>query len=137
MTKQQPQNNSTRNPIKKKNGYTLQRIKTDIPGFDNAIDGGLVKNSLIMISGGPGSGKTIFCLQYIYNGIVNSNEPGLIVTFDEDIESLKADAQLFGWDFDQLEQKNRCVFLSFKPYESANMQKDIATVIAKKGIKEA
>ncbi|MBS3124871.1 hypothetical protein J4211_01295 [Candidatus Woesearchaeota archaeon] len=121
----------TKQPSKK---YNLQRIKTNIPGFDPAIEGGFVKNSLIMISGGPGSGKTIFGLQYIYNGALN-NEPGLVVTFDENVESLKADASMFGWDFDQFEKKRQCFFLSFKPYESPNMQKEMATLISKYAIK--
>lgn len=135
MKQQRTTNTSPRKPSGKPQKYTLQRVKTSIPGFDSTIDGGFVKNSLIMISGGPGSGKTIFCLQYIYNGVVHHNEPGLVITFDENIESLKADAQLFGWDFDSLERKKSCVFLAFKPYESANMQREIATIIAKNAIK--
>ena len=73
------------------------RLKTYIPGFDKAIEGGFVKNSLNLVSGGAGTGKTIFCLQYLYNGVVGDNQNGLFVSFEENIDDLRKDAQGFGW----------------------------------------
>lgn len=44
------------------------RVKTGIPGFDELVAGGLPKESNILLTGIPGTGKTIFALQYLYNG---------------------------------------------------------------------
>ena len=46
--------------------YIVERIKTGIPGLDKLIQGGFVKGSAVLISGGTGAGKTIFCLQYLW-----------------------------------------------------------------------
>ena len=52
------------------------RIRTNVPGFDRHVEGGFVGNSINLISGGPGTGKTIFCLQFMYEGIMKENEKG-------------------------------------------------------------
>jgi KaiC/GvpD/RAD55 family RecA-like ATPase len=51
---------------------TLERVPTDIPCFDELCDGGLLKKRTYLVSGTAGAGKTIFGLQYLYNGITNS-----------------------------------------------------------------
>ena len=52
------------------------RIPTYIPNFDSLINGGFKKNSINLIVGGAGSGKTIFTLQFLVNGILKHNETG-------------------------------------------------------------
>ena len=98
----------------------VERVPTGIPGFDKLIDGGFVKNSINLITGGAGTGKSIFAMQYILNGILNYNETGLFVSFEEKIENLKEDALVFGWDFDKLEKEGKCKFLYVGPYTSAD-----------------
>ena len=44
-------------------------------------------------------------MQFIYNGIVQHNEPGLIITFEEFPKQYYYDAAAFGWDFMELEKK--------------------------------
>jgi len=80
---------------------SVERIKTGIFGLDKIIEGGFPRNSLIIVSGGPGSGKSIFCLQYIYYGAKN-NESGLYITLEEDPNDLKEAAKKLGMDFDKL-----------------------------------
>ena len=46
----------------------VERVKTGIPGLDDLIGGGFPKESTILLSGVAGAGKTIFCLQFIFNG---------------------------------------------------------------------
>jgi circadian clock protein KaiC len=64
------------------------RIKTGVKGLDNLIDGGLVKNSVNLLSGAPGTGKTIFGAQFVYEALKN-NEPALIITLEEGVAKLK------------------------------------------------
>lgn len=58
----------------------IKRVKSGIPGFDELVDGGLLSNRVYLISGPAGSGKTIFGIQFLYNGIVHYGENGVYVT---------------------------------------------------------
>jgi len=80
---------------------SIDRVKTGIFGLDKIIEGGFPKNSVIIVSGNPGAGKSIFCLQYIYYGATN-NEPGLYITLEEEPSDLKEAAKKLGMDFDKL-----------------------------------
>jgi len=81
-------------------------IKSGIIGFDDLLLGGLVKNSAILVEGVPGSGKTTLGLEFIYKGIVERNEPGIVITFEEFPEQLYRDAFNYGWDLRRLEDMN-------------------------------
>lgn len=89
-----------------------QRVKTHIIGFDELIEGGFPKNSSILLSGSAGTGKTIFSLQYLYNGSSIENEKGIYFTFEEKKESLLEQANQFGWDLDKLDKKNKLKIIS-------------------------
>jgi circadian clock protein KaiC len=113
----------------------MQRIKTNIPGFDEHIEGGIVDKSLNLVSGGPGTGKTIFVMQFLYEGIVQDNQGGLFVSFEEGFESLMGDALVFGWDFRTFQNEGKCVFLSCKPMEEPNLQAKIESIIKKYNVR--
>ena len=113
----------------------VDRIKTHIVGFDKHIEGGFVKNSVNLLSGGPGTGKTIFALQFLYEGIRKSNEPGLFISFEEDFDNLIGDANVFNWDFQKLQKEAKCVFLSCKPLEEPNLQTKMQELIQKYKVK--
>ena len=61
----------------------MTRIPTAIPGLDELIEGGFIENDVILLTGGPGAGKSTFGVQFLYEGIVKYNEPGLYVTLEE------------------------------------------------------
>lgn len=82
------------------------RCKTGVPGLDEILNGGIPRNGCILLAGGPGSGKTILSTQYLYNGALHHNEPGLFVTFDESPDSIRKNALSFGWNLVGLEEKN-------------------------------
>jgi circadian clock protein KaiC len=73
------------------------RISTGIEGLDPVINGGFLKNKVYLISGGPGTGQTIFGLQYLYSGLENG-ENGVYFSGDEKPEQLILDARSMGWD---------------------------------------
>ncbi|MDI6807071.1 MAG: ATPase domain-containing protein, partial [Candidatus Aenigmarchaeota archaeon] len=54
----------------------VERTSTGIPGLDKLIEGGYPKGSVVLVSGGPGTGKTLLGLQFIYQG-AKANEPGV------------------------------------------------------------
>lgn len=81
------------------------RVKTGITGLDEMMGGGFLKGTANLIEGAPGTGKTTLGMQFIYNGITQANEPGLIITFEEFPQQYYHDAAAFGWDFVDLEKK--------------------------------
>jgi KaiC/GvpD/RAD55 family RecA-like ATPase len=60
----------------------VERVKTGIPGFDEILNGGIPKRNVILLSGGPGTGKSIFSMQFLWNGL-QMGEPGIYVALEE------------------------------------------------------
>lgn len=81
----------------------MERVQTGIQGFDEIVGGGIPAGSSVLVSGGTGTCKTIFCLQYIYNGAKRFNEPGLFVTLESNVKNIVWDMQSFNWDIRQLQ----------------------------------
>ena len=84
---------------------TVERCATGILGFDELVEGGFPTGSVILLAGPPGSLKTIFGLEYIYNGASKFNEPSVFVSFQQTPEELKKQAVMFDWDFNPLEER--------------------------------
>jgi KaiC/GvpD/RAD55 family RecA-like ATPase len=94
-------------------------VKTGITGFDELITGGgIPKGATILISGGPGTGKTIFCLQILYNAACNGHEC-LYITFEEPPERLRQHMRQFGWEIDDLEEKGLFTIKRLEPFNIA------------------
>ncbi len=84
---------------------SLKRVPTGIQGFDDLIEGGLVEGSLTLITGTPGTAKTIFGLQYIANGAKEQGDRGVFITFEQSEESLCRQLTSFGYDMGSLLKK--------------------------------
>ena len=94
---------------------TVNRVKTGIKGFDEMLGGGFLPQTANLIEGAPGTGKTTLGMQFIYNGIVEYDEPGLIITFEEFPQQYYYDAASFGWDFAKLEQEGMLKIIMTSP----------------------
>jgi len=99
---------------KKQDAYI---VKTGIPGFDSALSVGLKKNSSVVVSGPPGSGKTIFGLQFVYSGANEFNEPGVYISLSQSIDEIKNDCRSFGWDIDNLIAKEKILMIDLRPFK--------------------
>ena len=65
-------------------------VNTGIQGVDQMLDNqGIPRGHIVLVNGGPGSGKTTFGIQFLYNGAMLYEEPGLYVTMDEDPQDIK------------------------------------------------
>ena len=93
----------------------MERVSTGIDGFDDLLHGGIIRGNSVLIEGIPGAGKTTFGIEFIYRGITEYGEPGLIVTFEELPESIYRDALNFGWDLRALEDANKLRILCTSP----------------------
>ncbi|HLG95564.1 MAG TPA: circadian clock protein KaiC [Bryobacteraceae bacterium] len=88
----------------------LERCTTHIPGFELISNGGLPVGRTTLVSGGPGSAKTIFAAQFLVEGI-KAGEPGCFVTFEEQPVDLRRNLSSFGWDIEKWESEGKWVFV--------------------------
>jgi KaiC domain protein len=84
----------------------IDRVLTGIPGFDEIVNGGIPKRNVVLLSGGPGTGKSIFGYQYLYNGLIR-NQPGVLVALEEHPVQIRLSMSQFGWDVSSYEEKGK------------------------------
>ncbi len=89
----------------------MERVKTGIYGLDELIEGGFPRGRTILVSGGCGTGKSIFGMQYAYLGATEFNEPSIFVTLDERPKMLREDMLRFGWDISKAEKKGNFILI--------------------------
>ena len=84
------------------NRHHLHKCLTGVKGFDEVTEGGLPQNRITLIGGGTGSGKTLFGLDFIINGAIHFNEPGVFVSFEETEDELYKDVAALNMDLQRL-----------------------------------
>jgi len=85
-------------------------VSSGIPGLDELLEGGFPARRVLLVVGGPGSGKTIFSTQFLVNGALTSGEKVLYVSLEEKKDDFHREMLRFGWDLAKLESENRFVF---------------------------
>jgi len=115
----------------------MQRVKTGIPELDQMLCGGFLPESANMVEGAPGTGKSTLGMQFVYNGIVQYNEPGIILTFEEFPQQYYNDALGLGWDFRRLEQEGMLKVIMTSPeitrVDLENVGGMIETIVSQMG----
>jgi circadian clock protein KaiC len=101
-------------------------VKTGVEGLDDILSGGLLRGSIVLVEGAPGTGKTTLGVQFIYRGATECEEPGLIVLFEVSPDTVVRDAALFGWDLPELERQGRLriVFTTRQVFQQEIQQAD-------------
>jgi KaiC/GvpD/RAD55 family RecA-like ATPase len=91
-------------------------VRTGVPGVDELLEGkGLPQGYGIFVLGGPGSGKTTFALQFLYEGVRQFSENGVYISLDEDIAYVRVNARRLGLDIEGLERDNRLALVDASP----------------------
>ena len=85
----------------------LQKCPTGIKGFDEITEGGLPKNRTTLVSGGAGSGKTLFGIDFLINGIIQFKEPGVFMSFEETEDELYTDVASLNLNLQELVLQNK------------------------------
>lgn len=122
---------------KKQISAKIERVPTGINGFDKLVEGGFEKKSINLITGGSGSGKTIFSVQFLIEG-VNRGESVLYVAFEEKKEEFYENMKNSGIDLEKAEKTGKFMFLEYSP-EKVKMMLDegggsIESIIIKNNI---
>src|SRR6266478_9568196 len=90
-------------------------VRTGISGLDALLMGGIPRTNVILVEGTTGSGKTLFGVEFIYRGITQFNEPGIIVVFEVSPDKLIRDAATLGWDLADLQAQKKLQIVFTQP----------------------
>ncbi len=93
------------------------KVPSGIPGLDKMIGGGFTKNSVIVLSGSTGSGRTTFATQFLVNGYRQNQEPGIFLSFNEPKYSIFANMSAYDWNLPDLERNKQVVFIEYPSSE--------------------
>jgi KaiC/GvpD/RAD55 family RecA-like ATPase len=88
----------------------IERIETGIQKLDGLIEGGFPSNSSILVTGPSGTGKTIFCIQFLLHG-ASKGEKGLYVALEERPSDVRREMTRFGWDLSAQEKEGNLFIL--------------------------
>ncbi|MEM3400063.1 MAG: ATPase domain-containing protein [Candidatus Micrarchaeia archaeon] len=96
----------------------IERVKTGVEGLDDILGGGFPKKRSIIVAGGPGTGKTLFCMQFLYAG-AKAGEVGIFISTEEErdriIENVMAAFPEWA-DFEKLVEEDRVVITKVEPF---------------------
>ncbi|MEM2226445.1 MAG: ATPase domain-containing protein [Candidatus Bathyarchaeia archaeon] len=87
----------------------VPRTRTGIEGLDSMLGGGIPSGRIVIVSGGPGAGKTTLAIQFLVNGIQRYGENGLYVSLDEPRERIFEYAEYYGWDLEEPYREGKLV----------------------------
>lgn len=105
----------------------MDRAKFGIDGLDTALNGGIPKGNLVLLSGGPGTGKSTLCLHYLVQGALEG-ERGLYISTEQTQEELLKQADSYGIPFKNMLEKDivRVLFVNILSEEGAHQSiKDV------------
>lgn len=108
----------------------IDRTKSGVPGLDEMMGGGLPKGNLVVLSGDPGSGKTVFCWQFLYEGATKYDEPGVYVSLEETEEAIVTGALEFGMDFREMIENNKLKIITIELYDFERLKSAVEDTIA-------
>ncbi len=83
-------------------GAPLRKVATGVAGLDIILDGGLPMGRTTVVCGGPGAGKTVLTMEFLFRG-AEAGSPGVFLSFEESAEDLRANAASMGMDLGALE----------------------------------
>src|SRR5512132_1722025 len=87
----------------------LEKVPTGILGLDEITGGGLPKGRPTLVCGAAGSGKTVLATEFLVRGATQFGEPGVLMTFEENLEDLTADVASLGFDLPALVARKQIV----------------------------
>jgi circadian clock protein KaiC len=109
------------------------RIKTWVVGLDDKIQGGIPRESTVLISGKPGCGKSILLMHIIANNIIHNHMKCIFISVEQPRKDIIRQAWQFGWDFEKMEQEGNLYIIALNSPELLELQqvRDIKQLLQK------
>jgi circadian clock protein KaiC len=79
------------------------RISSGIPELDQMLGGGYFRDSIILLSGATGTGKTLTVTHFVAGGVATGDRC-MLFAFEESREQLVRNARSWGHDFEAMER---------------------------------
>jgi circadian clock protein KaiC len=93
---------------------SIEKVPTYIYGLDMILEGGFPRGRTTIVNGGPGCGKSILSLEWLYRNAL-TGQPGLFISFEEHPADIRQNALTMGWDLSPLEEKGLIFLLDACP----------------------
>jgi len=106
-----------------------RRTLIGVPGIDALMGGGVPKGSILLLSGCPGSGKTLFAAKFIYEGAVSLGERGVYVCLTEPRDVFVNTMKVYGWDFEDLIAKRDVELLDLSIETELDAQSALSKIV--------
>ncbi|MBI2971561.1 MAG: hypothetical protein HYY37_04065 [Candidatus Aenigmarchaeota archaeon] len=110
------------------------RVSSGIPGLDKLIGGGYIVNDIYLVTGGTGTGKTLFCCQFLWEGL-QKGEKSIFFSLEELPDDVLHDAAVFGWDFQKYISSGMFSIEYQDPFEMVDIASMVREKIQKFGAK--
>jgi len=101
----EPETDNTRAGQPPPVSWSEVKLSTGTPGLDAMLNGGISKGRVILVLGGPGTGKTILCSRYLYQGAKEKDERGAYIGMNEPKSRFMGEMRSVGMDFGDLERR--------------------------------
>lgn len=97
---------------------TIKRVPMGSNGIDHILHGGFPAGRTTLVAGTAGSGKTVFALQYLVQGIRQFDDPAVFVTFEEPPANIRENCASLGFDITAFEEAGQWMFVdaAYDPY---------------------
>lgn len=113
----------------------IRRVSTGIPGLDDLIEGGIPEGSTVLVSGGPGSGKTILSLQFLIAG-ATKGEKGVYISLEEDTNRLRDYiSKVFEWPLEKLLREKKLIMIKAEFFDFEKFKNLVENEVEKNGAK--
>src|SRR6201991_3402153 len=99
----------------------IRKAPTGIQGLDEITDGGLPYARPTLICGGAGSGKTLLAASFLVNGAKQFDEPGVLMTFEENGDEIASDVASLGFDLPGLVEAGK-LFIDYVRIERSEIE---------------
>ena len=94
---------------------STKRVTSGIKQLDQMCGGGFFRDSIVLVSGATGTGKTLLTTQFL-NGGIKANERTLLFAFEESRDQLYRNAAAWGMEFEKAEQRGRLKVVNQYPH---------------------
>jgi len=88
-----------------------ERYPMGVSAFDNMIEGGFLPGHKVIVLGAPGTAKSTFCAQFLYNGVTKYDDHSIYVSTQEKKEDFYKNMARFGMDFQKLEDEKKFLYI--------------------------
>lgn len=116
----------------------LSPISTGVKGLDEMLNGGFPQGRAILICGGPGTGKTIFSLQFLASA-TEKGMSGVYATLEEPATLVRENVKAFAWNIAEKEKSNNLRIMELRnvPNEEASGRDESVSSILKRILEAA